>query len=140
MEIKKTGSIREYYAYKYLESLHPDATLEYGHTSQKGWDIKVDDIFVQVKTVSEYSKTRTISTIHKEEWDELHLLYLNKSLYPEGFWIIKKSNIEGMFGDKEKLLGKRYPQPNNPNTGSYLPFGDNKIKDLWGKIPQQSEK
>ncbi len=129
---QKTGCIGEYYIYRYLESLYPNK-IEYGHTTQKGWDIKINTekpIYIQVKTVSAYSKTRTISPIHKG-WNELYLLYLDKKLYPKGFWVIEDSDI---FNGKEKLTSKKCPKPNNSNTGSDLPFGENKIKSLLNKI------
>lgn len=128
---QKTGCIGEYYAYKYIESLHPESKLKYGSHSEKGWDISIiennSERKIQVKTVSAYSKTRTISPIHKG-WDELYQIYLNKALYPEGFWVITETNI---FGTKEHLNSKKCPLPNNPNTGSKeIPFGNNLISEL----------
>ena len=126
---QKTGCIGEYYSYRYLQHLHPDSLLEYGSHSEKGWDIEIKEsgLRVQVKTVSAYSKTRTISPIHKG-WDILHIIYLNKSLQPEGIWAITNSDI---FGDKSVLKSKKCKLPNNPKTGSSdIPFGKNLINEL----------
>ena len=88
---QKTGCIGEYYAYLYLSFIFPNATLKYGSHSEKGWDIDVVNNGlskkIQVKTVSQYSKTRTISPIHKG-WNSLYLIYVDFDLYPVGFWFI----------------------------------------------------
>ena len=127
---QKTGCIGEYYAFTYLCTLFPEDRLSYGSHSEKGWDIEIlepDKQRIQVKTVSAYSKTRTISPIHKG-WDELFIIYLNRQLRPEGFWIIQDSAI---FGDKEVIASARCRKPSNPDTGSaIIPFGENLIKDL----------
>jgi len=127
---QKTGSIGEYYAYLYLLSLYDESCLSYGSHSEKGWDIKVEGestSYVQVKTVSAFSKTRAISPIHKG-WDELYILYLNKSLKPEGFWIIDDRDISGA---KESITSAKCQRPNNPVTGSsIIPFGKNHIEQL----------
>ncbi len=129
---QKTGCIGEYYAYKFLKTKYPQAKIKFGGHSQKGWDIEVKpELHIQVKTVSDYSKTRTISPIHKG-WDELYLIFLNKGLKPEGFWIMDYS--DELFGGKKVLKGKKCPHPDKPNTGSSLPFGDNKIGEFLDKI------
>ncbi len=130
---QKTGCVGEYYSYQYLSSLHPGSKLEYGSHSEKGWDIKISKCGtkVQVKTVSAYSKTRTISPIHRG-WDILHLIYLNRALQPEGFWIITDNKI---FGASEALKNRRCRLPSNPNTGSAdIPFGENRVSELLGAI------
>jgi len=128
---QKTGSIGEYYAYLYLLYSYPDAELIYGSHSEKGWDIELNDGItktrIQVKTVSQFSKTRTISPVHKG-WDALFLMYLNRELYPIGFWVIEDCEI---FGEQEKLTSKKCPIPEKINTGSKnIPFGDNLIGAL----------
>ncbi len=130
---QKTGCIGEYYSYRYLSNIHSSLSLEYGSHSEKGWDIKIvnSGVKVQVKTVSAYSKTRTISPIHRG-WDILHIIYLNKALEPEGFWVIADNNI---FGSAESLKSKKCKHPDNPNTGSHcIPFGENKISELVSAI------
>ncbi|MDZ7663006.1 hypothetical protein [Thiohalophilus sp.] len=132
---QKTGCIGEYYAYIYLLYSYPDAELKYGTHSEKGWDIEltngISKTRIQVKTVSQFSKTRTISPIHKG-WDVLYLLYLNKELYPIGFWIIEDAEI---FGEREKLTSRKCPIPGKLNTGSKdIPFGENLIEPLENAI------
>lgn len=128
---QKTGCIGEFYVYLYLKRQYPNATIEYAHHSQKGWDILVDDdnhkLWIQVKTVSAYSEERRISPIHRG-WNELHLVYLNRELKPEGFWIISDSAIvrEGM-----PLKGKACPKPGEAGTGSKdIEFGENLVEEL----------
>ncbi|PCJ33712.1 MAG: hypothetical protein COA75_14880 [Cellvibrionales bacterium] len=126
---QKTGCIGEYYSYRYLQHTNPNSLLAYGSHSEKGWDIEIKSsgLRVQVKTVSAYSKTRTISPIHKG-WDILHILYLNTALKPEGFWVVKDTSI---FGNKNELKSRKCKKPTNPNTGSKdIPFGTNLVKQL----------
>jgi len=126
---QKTGSIGEYYSYRYLSSVYSTQKLEYGSHSEKGWDIRIVDcnIKVQVKTVSAFSKTRSISPIH-HGWNVLHLIYLNKSFWPEGFWIIEDLSI---LSGKDKLAGKKCRMPGKPATGSKdIPFGENRVGEL----------
>ncbi|MEK2206221.1 hypothetical protein WOB83_08840, partial [Vibrio parahaemolyticus] len=124
------GGIGEFYAYRYLSIAFPDYELTYGSHSEKGWDIHISgvDLKVQVKTVSAYSKTRTISPLHKG-WDILHIIYVNKALQPEGFWIIEDNSF---FGNKSLLTSKKCRHPSNPNLlGSKdIPFGKNRIDEL----------
>ena len=133
---QKTGSIGKFYIYLYLTHRFPDSTLAYGNHNQSGWCIQVltpdkPDFKVEVKTVSAYSKDRNISRIH-HGWDELHLIYVDKMLQPEGFWIIRDSTIVGR--DKP-LKGKKCPVPGKAGTGSEdISFGDNLIEDLRKSI------
>lgn len=126
---QKTGCIGEYYSYQYLSAIHPESELEYGSHSEKGWDIKIAEtgVKIQVKTVSTYSKTRTISPIQRG-WDMLYLIYLNKALEPEGFWIIAGTE---MFGSAEVLKSRKCRLPGNPKSGSAsIPFGENRVAEL----------
>jgi len=110
---QKTGVIGEYYVYAFLATIYGEKKIKYGKPTEKGWDIKICSSPVrkiQVKTVSGFSKTRRISPIHKG-WDRLYLVYLNKELYPTGFWILEDNDI---FGDKKTLGAKTCPKPANP--------------------------
>lgn len=67
---QKTGVIGEFYALLFLKNRFPNASITYSENpSQTGWDIEVvvpnrpDPLRVQVKTVSEYSSSRTITPI-----------------------------------------------------------------------------
>lgn len=131
---QKTGSIGEYYAFVYLMSKYDEGQLKFGSHSEKGWDIEVTASRVrriQVKTVSAFSKTRTISPIHRG-WDELYIMFLNKSLVPEGFWIIQDNQI---FGSKDKIENAKCQVPGKSQTGSaIIPFGENLVEALRSAI------
>ncbi len=132
---QKTGSIGEYYAYLYLSIIYPNAALTYGSHSEKGWDIDVSEngvsTKVQVKTVSKYSKTRTISPIHKG-WDILYLIYVGFDMLPRGFWVIDDTSI---FGSLDVLKSKKCPNPDKIGTGSNgIPFGENIVDSLIESI------
>jgi len=110
---QKTGCIGEYYAFVYLKATRPDCTIKFGNHSQKGWDIEVNgttDAKIQVKTTSSFSKGRKLTPIH-DGWDELFIFYLNRSLRPEGFWIIDDPSIIDV---KTVTCG----DPERPSTGS----------------------
>jgi hypothetical protein len=114
---QKTGVIGEFYARLYLETLYPQADISYARADQKGWDIQVasidaDRFTVQVKTVSEYSKSRRISLIHPG-WDRLYLVYLDKQLVPIGFWEITASGLKNKTWKHCTM-----PKPDNPSSGS----------------------
>ena len=115
---QKTGVIGEFYAKIYLQYIRPDAETSFGGTSQRGWDLVVKteskQIKVQVKTVSEYSKTRKVSPIHSG-WDELLLIYLDNELSPAGLWVITDTSIVPPGGT---LKNRTMPRPGNPNSGS----------------------
>jgi len=132
---QKTGCIGEFYVFLYLNQIHPSSKINYAGHSNKGWDIKVEfensNLKIQVKTVSAYSTTRTISPIHKG-WDQLFIIYLSRDLKPLGFWQI---NDPFIFGENDCLKGRKCKNPNNPNTGSKdIPFGKNKIEELKNAI------
>ena len=115
---QKTGVIGEFYTEIYLESVYPNAEITFGNTSQQGWDLEVEAvpkcIRVQVKTVSEYSNTRRISPIHSG-WDRLFLVYLDRKLFPAGFWEITDANIVPAHG---ALKHRTMPKPDDPSSGS----------------------
>lgn len=135
---QKTGCIGELYGYLYLAHVNPDATLTYGSHSEKGWDIKYEingrSRRIQIKTVSAFSKTRTISPIH-HGWHELFIIYLDRNLAPTGFWIIADTAI---VADGEVRKGCKCRDPDKVGTGSpTLPFGDNRIAELREAIAAQ---
>lgn len=116
---QKTGVIGEFYSLLFLKNEYPKANIEYAKSGQKGWDLRVvekgkTDLRVQVKTVSEYSKTRRISPIHKG-WDDLFLLFVDKRLSPSGFWSVPKKFLK-ISGDS--LKNRVMPIPKNDKTGS----------------------
>jgi hypothetical protein len=114
---QKTGVIGEFYTKIYLETVYPNAEITFGDTSQQGWDLEVEAVpkfRVQVKTVSEYSNTRRISPIHSG-WDRLFLVYLDRKLFPAGFWEITDANIVPAHG---ALKHRTMPKPDDPSSGS----------------------
>ena len=129
---QKTGCIGEFYVYLYLTEKYPEATLTYGGHSEKGWDLLISssdkpEVKIQVKTVSAYSATRSLSPIHPG-WDEIHVVYLNRMFQPEGFWIVRASSMRNI---TNTLKGKKCPAPGRIGTGSMgIPFGENLVDDL----------
>ncbi len=134
---QKTGCIGEYYAYAYLLSRFAEDKLSFGSHSEKGWDIRVDDSppwHIQVKTVSAFSKTRTLSPIHKG-WQQLFIVYLNKALEPEGFRIVSDTTLPRPNG---KLEGAKCRLPGNEKTGSRaIPFGPNRVEDMLDALREE---
>jgi hypothetical protein len=129
-EIRKRAASGEYYAFVYLLSQYDESQLSFGGHSEKGWDIEVAASparRIQVKTMSAFSKTRTISPIHRG-WDELYIMFLSKRLEPEGFWIIQDNSI---FGSKHKIESAKCQVPGKTHTGSaIIPFGENRVEAL----------
>jgi hypothetical protein len=115
-------------------SVYGEDKLSFGGHCEKGWDIKIDSqpsCLIQVKTVSAFSKTRTMSPIHKG-WQELFIIYLSQELVPEGFWIVKDTSF---FGTKNRVDGVKCQLPGNPRTGSKLiHFGENLVKEMQGAL------
>ncbi|MCT2534768.1 hypothetical protein NC661_04485 [Aquibacillus koreensis] len=128
---QKTGLIGEVYIYKYLEQLGY-TNLEYGSTSNKGWDIrgyldggKVD---IQVKTVSAFSKTRMISPIHPG-WQHLYLLSLDRNFKPDGLWLIDHPNLIFQHGEERIASRKMATRNQTKRTGSASLF--NHAEDIF---------
>jgi hypothetical protein len=93
---QKTGVFGEFYALQYLRTAYPEkqARLSDNH-SQKGYDIEVgEDIFVSVKTVSGYSKTRRTTPLKSVDGriQQLHVVSLDKQFRPDGYWIVNDAN------------------------------------------------
>lgn len=128
---QKTGVIGEFYTFVYLRNKYKKAEIKYANHSQKGWDIKIEDggktIKAQIKTVSEYSKTRVISPIHSG-WDELYLVYLDKQFDPKEFWIINDPKI---VKKGNSLKGKKMPIRGNGKPGSEV---FKKREDLFSEL------
>ncbi|MCD4744429.1 MAG: hypothetical protein K8R67_18345 [Desulfobacteraceae bacterium] len=128
---QKTGCIGEFYAYLYLIKLFPNSKISYAGHSEKGWDIEIRSNLIteriQVKTVSAYSTTRVLSPIH-DGWNQLFIIYLDKSFKPLGFWTIKDVSIVKENG---VLKSRKCRKPDNLNSGSKdIPFGKNRVKEL----------
>ncbi len=126
---QKTGVIGEFYAMLYARSIYSGCTLAFANPSES-WDIEISgdlDVRIQVKTVSDYSRTRIISPIFPG-WDQLYLIFLDRELFPAGFWIVTKPDI---FGEREVLKSQKMRNPAKPPSGSpNIPFGENLVAEL----------
>jgi hypothetical protein len=125
---QKTGIIGEAFIFEYLKRQgHPD--LEFGNHSQKGWDIKYPFglvpngvVLVQVKTVSAFSKTKTISPIYlASDYCELYLVSLNEELIPDNIWKPKGFSPAKMkIQDGEKVvIGTRMPKDEHDTVSGF---------------------
>ena len=126
---QKTGVIGEFYAMKYARFAYPHCNIIFAAPTES-WDIEVSgdqNLKIQVKTVSEYSRTRIISPIFPG-WDHLYLLALDQAFLPTGFWTVTTSDI---FGGEPALRSKIMRAPAKPTSGSSsIPFGNNRIEEL----------
>jgi hypothetical protein len=141
---QKTGVIGEAFIFEYLKRQgHPD--LEFGHAAQKGWDIKYPFglapngvVLVQVKTVSAFSKTKTISPIHfAPDYCELYLVSLNEDLIPDNIWKPKSFNpakIKSLDGEKE-VTGTRMPKDENDTASGFTGL-ENIFEDFKKAFPE----
>jgi len=86
-----------------------------------------------VKTVSGYSKTRTITPLFPG-WDHLYLMYLGRSLMPEGFWIVSENDV---FRGRPSLTGPTMRKATNLQSGSQcISWGKNRVGDLMRVVEQ----
>ncbi len=126
---QKTGVIGEFYAMIFVRSKFPGCMTRFADPTA-AWDIEVSgeyDLKIQVKTVSDYSTTRTISPIFPG-WDYLYLLAIDRAFLPTGFWTVTTSNI---FGGRPALRSQKMRDPNKPTSGSpNIPFGNNLVSEL----------
>lgn len=121
---QKTGVIAEFYARIYAASAYPHSELAFGTTVQSAWGIMVKrsgqpDHKIQVKAVSGHSKTSRVSHIHPG-WDELYLIRLDKTMYPNGFWVIRGSET-GL--NQKTIKATTMPCRGRPNSGSLVFHG-----------------
>lgn len=126
---QKTGVIGEFYAMLYARWAYPNCSIVFAPPTQS-WDIDISgdsDIKIQVKTVSEYSRTRIISPIFPG-WDHLYLFSLDRLFVPTGFWIVATSDI---FSGRDSLRNQKMRDPIEPSSGSpRIPFGDNHLEKI----------
>ena len=132
---QKTGAIGEFYALLYAKCHYEEAKL--AKNSQQGWDIKIRDVeemTIQVKTVSAFSTTRRISPLHYGRFHKLWVLFLDERLQPAGFWRFCHSDLP--WNGAEVMKGKKSPKlgpdgagkPFLDGTGSqFLRSADNEV-------------
>ncbi len=129
---QKTGCFGEFYGQLYLRARSPNSRITPGGHSKKCWDFRVEEdeceSLIQVKTVSQYSKTRVLSPIH-EGWHELFIFFLDKDFLPTGFWVIKDST----FTKCSSRRGLKCPEPDGKRGSREIPFGPNRIEE-WRQL------
>jgi hypothetical protein len=132
---QKTGLIGEYWAIRYARCLFPQAALEFGGHSQKGWDLKLAFVgrpahYIQIKTASEFGRGKLspiflpsrLSKLNEgrelpDYWNELWLLWLNRHFQPILLWKIKPEHVD--FSSSDCLSNKTLRRdPLKPSTGS----------------------
>lgn len=112
---QKTGVIGEYYAKKYIEDNIKDyKDLKYaknGEPCDIKYEIGKKEVKIQVKTVSYYSKTRTIAPLNMTEgaFDFLYLISLDENFKPNAFFINTFEEIENMLNKttRTKIKGTK---------------------------------
>jgi hypothetical protein len=141
---QKTGVIGEAFIFEYFKRQgHPD--LEFGSAAQKAWDIKYpfglapnNVVLVQVKTVSAFSKTRTISPIHfAPDYCELYLVSLDEDLIPDNIWK-QKGYYKAKVKKKKKkkvVIGTRMPK-NIDDTASGFTGLENIFEEFKKAFPE----
>lgn len=144
---QKTGVIAEYYAKIYIEKIilkgnkkirysNPGSCFDLSYFDNNGQEIKV-----QVKAVSAYSKTRIIAPLNLSEnaFDILYLFDLDKYFMPINFYINTFKDIIQIVNsenkkDKTRIIGSTLRGINYENkkiNGSkYYNIDINYIKDL----------
>lgn len=129
---QKTGVIAEFYARIYALRRFPGSGLEFGTTSESGWDIKVAEpggltTKIQVKAVSGHSETSRVSPINPG-WDHLWLMRLDDKLLPEGFWTIRAIDVPW---SRQRLAHRTMPRRGITVSGSSeLRDGKDEFEDL----------
>lgn len=123
---QKTGVFGEMYAYLYLEQ-EGYQNLEYGSTSEFGWDIKGNNTQgvskrIQVKTVSAFSKEKRVTPIH-HACDILILVYLDENFKPEEVWELDDINKVSESFWREIEISQR-----DPNTGRIIKVNGKHVK------------
>jgi len=141
---QKTGIIGEAFIFEYLKR-QGYCGLEFGRTTQKGWDMKYsfglapnEVVLVQVKTVSAFSKTKTISPIHfAPDYCELYLVSLNEDLIPDNIWMPKgfKPAKKKIQDGEEVVIGTKMPK-NADDTASGFTGLENIFDDFKETFPE----
>lgn len=157
---QKTGVIGEYYAKCYAETLACEGTTKFAEPGQV-FDLSYKDkgtnaiIKVQVKCVSEHSKTRTIAPLNLKQvggekpFDKLYLISLCEEFLPIGFYINSYEEIE----KRIKLIKETSNNPltidrisglkmkgKNSKGSRYLDFSDELIGEMLAVLPVAKDK
>jgi len=137
---QKTGIIGESFIFEYLKRQRYK-NIEFGGHSQKGWDKKHSHglapngvVLVQVKTVSAFSKTRSISPLHlAPDYCELYLVSLNENLIPDNIWKPKGYSPAKMKG--QVVMGTRMPKDENDTSSGFTGL-ENIFEDFKMTFPE----
>lgn len=135
---QKTGVIGEFFGLLYARSQYPSANVKYAENPcQTGWDIEVagPPLKIQVKTVSAFSKRR-FTTPLSSGWNHLYLVFLGDDFMPRGFWIAE--SINDILGGQKSRKRLRMRDPDKPRSGSWIPWGENRVDDLLAVIRKHS--
>lgn len=96
---QKTGVIGEYYAKVFISEIKGATNVKYSKAGSPYdivyTDVEGKEIKVQVKTVSYYSKTRTLAPLNmkKNAFDHLYLISLNQKFEMDALYINKYNDI-----------------------------------------------
>lgn len=114
---QKTGVIAEYYAKCYIEQIIKGTNVEYAKQGE-AYDISYRDtkgkkMKVQVKGVSEHSKTRIMAPLNLEivektglpPFDFLYLIALDLKFKPVGFYINTFKDVNEKSGPNKRIVG-----------------------------------
>ena len=140
---QKTGVIGEYYAKCYIEN-HFKVQVDYAKSGESYdliYKLNEENVKIQVKCVSCYSKTRIIAPLNlnlnkngEKPFDELYLISLNRQFIPDGFYINDYTSIKGRVNDRTKIKGSVMKGKTSEGRfrigSSYYDFKEDKLKLL----------
>jgi len=126
---QKTGVIGEYYAKCFVDKSYK-VKAKYAE-SGKSFDLEYTKnnktVKIQVKAVSEHSKSRVIAPLSlfdrngNPAFDQLFLIYLNKKFQPVSFYINSYGDIIKKAGKgKLKIQGSKMKVSDNTTQGSAI--------------------
>jgi len=142
---QKTGIIGEAFIFEYLKQ-KGHSGLAFDNSFSSGWGIKQScksssnqDIFIQIRTVSVFSKGKNISNIHIiPDCFELYLVFLNDKFIPDNIWKPKgydKTKIKTNRKGQEFIKGTRMPQNVNDTESGFTGL-KNIIDDFKKTFPE----
>lgn len=112
----------EFYALLFARCHHPSAKVSFTAAGDAAARIRVSRKnkpvhTIQVRAASPHTAAAPLARIDPG-WDELHLVRLDKLLYPVGFWTMPAAEL----GDKacEVIVGARMPDRMRKSTGSLI--------------------
>jgi hypothetical protein len=133
---QKTGVIAEYYAKCYIDSTFK-VEAKYAKSGES-YDLLFkhngNEVKVQVKGVSQFSKTRTIAPLNLTDnsFDYLYLIELDKQFKPIAFYINSFGELKERSDQKFKIVGSKMKDSSKKgNSGSVLyNFQENQVEKM----------